>query len=142
MCADDYPLAAEAVDDAALGPDFLLTTRVDHDFFGPVGSSNLMYELAGNFGTDGTFPSATPLFGEGELRLKPCEGSTASTSAFLWNQGSVRCIFDLWHEPFVPQRAPGLRALANSSQLRFALDFRNVRTPCWHRPSVTESLHR
>jgi hypothetical protein len=47
LCADDYPLAAEAVDDAALAPDFLLTTRVDHDFFGPVGSSNLIYELAG-----------------------------------------------------------------------------------------------
>jgi len=32
--ANDFPLAAEAGDDAALGRDFLLTTHVDHNFFG------------------------------------------------------------------------------------------------------------
>lgn len=46
-CADDFPLAAEALDDAALGRDFLLTTHVDHDFFGFVLIVELIHELAG-----------------------------------------------------------------------------------------------
>lgn len=45
--ADDFPLAAEAGDDAALGRDFLLTTHVDHDFFGFVLIVELIHELAG-----------------------------------------------------------------------------------------------
>jgi len=44
---DDFPLAAEASDDAALGWDFLLTTHVDHDFFGFVLIVVLIHELAG-----------------------------------------------------------------------------------------------
>jgi hypothetical protein len=45
--ADDFPLAAEAGDDAALGRDFLLTAHVDHDFFGLVLVVVLIHELAG-----------------------------------------------------------------------------------------------
>jgi hypothetical protein len=45
--ADDFPLAAEAGDDAALGRDFVLTTHVDHDFFGFVLIVELIHELAG-----------------------------------------------------------------------------------------------
>src|SRR5580698_8658381 len=45
--ADDFPLAAKAGDDAALGRDFLLTTHVDHDFFGFVLVVELIHELAG-----------------------------------------------------------------------------------------------
>ncbi len=45
--ADDFQLAAEASDDAALGRDFLLTTHVDHDFFGLVLIVELIHELAG-----------------------------------------------------------------------------------------------
>jgi hypothetical protein len=96
--------------------------------FGAVAAAAI-FTLGGNFGTDGTFPSATPLFGEGELRLKPCEGSTASTSAFLWNQGSVRCIFDLWHEPFVPQRPP------------VCVPWRIPRSCASHSTSETYALH-
>ena len=45
--ADDFPLAAEALDDAALGRDGLLTAHVDHDFFGFVLIVELIHELPG-----------------------------------------------------------------------------------------------
>ena len=45
--ADDFPLAAEALDDAALGRDCLLTAHVDHDFFGFVLVVELIHELPG-----------------------------------------------------------------------------------------------
>ena len=45
--ASDFPLATEAGDDATLGRDFLLTTHVDHDFFGLVLIVELIHELAG-----------------------------------------------------------------------------------------------
>ena len=45
--SDDFPLAAEAGDDAALGRDLLLTAHVYHDLFGLVLVIELIHELSG-----------------------------------------------------------------------------------------------
>jgi NAD(P)-dependent dehydrogenase (short-subunit alcohol dehydrogenase family) len=68
-----------------------------------------------NPGTDGRFPERNAAIWRGTVAAGPHERTIASMSVFLWNQFLVRCIFELPHEGFVPQRPPGMHTLANSS---------------------------